>query len=734
MTVASASPEAARPHADDERDERAEPAGDPRRWSILVVLCLALLVVGIDGTIVNVALPTLVRELGASTSQLQWIVDAYTIVFASLLLICGNTGDRLGRKRCFVAGMVVFGAGSFACSQVSSPESLILFRGVQGFGAALIMPATLSILTNVFRDDAERARAIALWAGVSGLGVALGPLAGGFLLEHFWWGSIFLVNVPLVAVAIVAALLVVPESLDPHAPRLDLVGTVLSAVGLLSLLYAIIEGPNDGWGDPVIVGAFVAAVVLLGGFVVWERHTDHPLLDIGFFSNPRFTAASLAITFVFFAMFGSLFFVSQYLQFVLGYSALKSGVCLIPVAAALMVSAPLSARLVDRQGTKRVVTFGLVLVALALLLFSRVTDTSGYPLVGAVLVIIGLGMGFAMAPATDSIMGSLPPEKAGVGSAMNDTTREIGGALGVAIMGSLTASAYAANITAASGFAQLEQASPEAAAAVRDSIGGAALVAEQVPGDVGAAIQQAANDAFINALDHAVVIAALVAFGGALIAYLFLPARAQAAGAKGAGVAGPPADVEGAGAVGVAVAAEDADGDRSVDGLVAGAARRVGGADLDRSQRDRLARTTLGLLADAGMSSLTYNAISARSGVGTATLQRYWTSHVDAVTDALSEVYSEHAVPDTGDLAADLRGYLSDLAEVLAQPRTREVLGAVIAEASTDPELGRALRERVGRARRAALAERLSRGPSPWRWGSTTPSTTSSGPCCTARC
>jgi EmrB/QacA subfamily drug resistance transporter len=399
----------------------ASPPADPRRWVILAVLCVALLIVGIDGTIVNVALPTLVREIGASNSQLQWIVDAYTIVFASFLLIAGNTGDRVGRKRCLLVGLVIFGAGSFGCSRVSSAEPLIVLRGVQGLGAAFIMPATLSILTNVFRDPTERARAIALWAGVSGLGIVIGPLAGGFLLEHFWWGAVFLINVPIAIVAIVAVALVVPESKDADAPALDVLGTALSTVGLISLLFGIIEGSTRGWTDPVIIACFAGAAILLTAFVIWERRTDHPILDVRFFANPRFSAASIAVTLVFFAMFGTLFFVSQYLQFVLGYSALQSGVALIPVAAALMVAAPLSAKLVEWFGTKAVVATGLGVVALALFVFSFATTTSGYGIVAAVLILIGVGMGLAMAPATDSIMGSLPPERAGVGSAV--TTR-----------------------------------------------------------------------------------------------------------------------------------------------------------------------------------------------------------------------------------------------------------------------------------------------------------------------
>jgi EmrB/QacA subfamily drug resistance transporter len=656
------------------RDRPVGTEPNPRRWLILGVLCLALVMVGIDGTIVNVALPSLVREIGASSTDLQWIVDAYTIMFAGFLLIAGNTGDRLGRKRCLLFGLLIFVGGSLGCSLVSTPSNLILLRGVQGLGAAFIMPATLSILTNVFTDRAERSRAIGLWAGVSGLGVAIGPLVGGYLLGNFWWGSIFLVNVPLGIFAIAAVVVLVPESRDQHAPRLDLVGALLSVVGLVGLLYAIIEGPSRGWGDVVVVSLFVFAAVALTSFVFWERHTDHPILDITFFANPRFTAASVSVTLVFFALFGSLFFVSQYLQFVLGYSPLESGVRLLPVAAALMVAAPLSARLVARFGTKKIVTLGLLLTAAALLLFSRTSDTSGYPLVAAVLAIMGIGMGLAMAPATDSIMASLPPEKAGVGSAMNDTTREIGGALGVAILGTIATASYTSSITGSAGFSKLEAASPAAAQAVRDSVGSAAVVAENLPAALAHMVTAAANDAFIHALDRSVIVGAAVAALGAAVAYFFLPAHDR--------------------------------GTEPMDQLIESAAVRIG-----PEERRSLAVVTLELLADAGMSSLTYNAIAAQSGIGTATLEHYWTSRVDAVTAAVHELVESQPIPNTGDLAADLRQYVDTLGQRLSNERARRVLGALIGEAASNPELAHALRARVLAPRRDELTARLSQEP-----------------------
>ncbi|PXW28745.1 UNVERIFIED_CONTAM: EmrB/QacA subfamily drug resistance transporter [Williamsia faeni] len=651
------------------------PAGgarlDSRRWAVLGVLVFALMVVGIDGSIVNIALPTLVDELDATSSQLQWIVDAYTIVFAAFLLIAGNTGDRLGRRRFFILGLVIFGAGSLACSQVDSANALILFRGVQGFGAAFIMPATLSIIANVFTNERERARAIAVWAGVSGFGVVIGPLAGGYLLEHFWWGSIFLINVPVVTVAIVGAIVFVPESKDAHAARLDIVGAVLSVVGLITLLFGVIEGPSKGWTDPLVIGAFVVAVVSLVSFVFWERRTDHPMLELGFFANPRFTAASIAVTFVFFAMFGALFFVSQYMQFVLGYSALESGIGLLPLAASLMIAAPASAKLVPRFGTKIVVTFGLVLVAAALAVFSFVSETSGYPLVAVVLILIGVGMGLAMAPATESIMGSVPPEKAGIGSAMNDTTREIGGALGVAILGSITAAVYASTISGDPRFATVQAASPELADAVKNSVGAASFASAQLPADVANLLTAAANSAFIHALDRTVIVGAIVALLGAFIAFRYLPARSE---------------------------------DTDIERLIGGVAQKLPD---DPELRLGIAYATLGLLAEAGMSSLSYNGIASQSGISTATLKQYWGSRVDAVSDAVAEVFAAHLLPDTGDLRGDLRAYLLEVSRVLSEPRARQIIGALVSEAASDESLAAALRERVSESRRHELETRL---------------------------
>lgn len=485
-----------------------------RRWWTLAVMCLSLMVIGVDNTILNVALPTLVRDLGATTSQLQWIVDAYTLVFAGLLLTAGSLGDRFGRRRALSIGLGIFGVGSVASALVGSPNHLIATRALMGVGGALIMPATLSIISNVFTVPAERARAIAVWAGFSAVGIAIGPLSGGWLLQHFWWGSVFMVNIPIVALALLGGRLFVPESRDPSPRGLDPVGALLSIVGLVTLVWAIIEAPGRGWSQGGTLAAFALAAVLLGSFVAWELHTDHPMLDVHFFANPRFTAASMAVTMVFFALFGSMFLQTQYLQFVLGYTALQAGLRVGPVAIVLMVAAPLSARLVERVGTKAVVAAGLAIVAVSLVILSFATATSGYGPVLASMLVMGAGMGMTMAPATESIMGSLPRAKAGVGSAVNDTTRQVGGALGVAILGSLLASTYRSSL------------GTTVSAAARASVGGALQVARGLGGDQGAALARAARSAYVDGMGVGVLVAAAVALLGSFVALVFLPSRA----------------------------------------------------------------------------------------------------------------------------------------------------------------------------------------------------------------
>lgn len=501
-----------------------------RRWIGLGVLCLSLLVVGLDNTILNVALPKLADELSATTSQLQWIVDGYTLVFAGLLLTTGSLGDRYGRRTALSAGLLIFVGGSVASGLATSAQTLIVTRSIMGIGGALIMPATLSLLTNLFTDPKERAKAIGVWAGVSGIGVAIGPMLGGWLLEHFSWGSVFFVNVPVVAVALPAGYFLLPNSKAEDSPKLDPLGAVLSIVGLVSLVWAIIEAPAKGWGSTEVLAALAIGIGTLAVFIWWQRTSDHPMLDVRFFQNPRFSAANLAVTLTFFAMFGSMFVLTQFMQFVLGYTPLQAGVRSVPLALMLMIVAPQSTKVAHRFGTKLVVAGGLGVVALGLAVASTVTPELGYGRVLPAQLLLGIGIALAMAPATDSIMGSLPREKAGVGSAMNDTTRQVGGALGVAVIGSVFSSQYVPAITSKLGGLGLPAVALDAS---KDSIGGAMAVAQRIGGDpsvvdtaVGHQVADAARDAFAASMGRSLLVAAGFALVGALVALAFLPARA----------------------------------------------------------------------------------------------------------------------------------------------------------------------------------------------------------------
>jgi EmrB/QacA subfamily drug resistance transporter len=493
-----------------------------RRWLTLAVLCVSLLVIVLDNTIVNVALPTLVRDLGTSITDLQWVVDAYTLVFAGLLLTMGSLGDRFGRQGALSLGLVIFGTASAGAAFAGGVTPLIAARAVMGVGAALIMPATLSILINVFTDARERAVAIGIWSAVAGLAVALGPVSGGFLLEHFWWGSVFLVNVPIVIAALIAGKFLVPTSRNPQQPPIDWVGALLSIVGLGALVASIIEAPTNGWTDPLILAGFAVAVVGIAGFVAWELHAPEPMLDVRFFRNPRFTSATLTIAITFFALMGFIFLATQYLQFVLGYTAFEAGVRTLPYAAAMMIAAPLSSKLVEWLGTKRVVVAGMLLFGGGLLIAASVSTTTGYPRVGLAMILMGLGMGLAMPPATESIMGSLPKEHAGVGSAVNDTSREVGGALGVAVLGSILTSLYTTQLNA-----KLPAGVPTQVRDAADSSVGAAIAVSERLGAVGAPLAGLAREAFVYAMVRGALVTAAVAVVGALLAWRFLPARAM---------------------------------------------------------------------------------------------------------------------------------------------------------------------------------------------------------------
>jgi EmrB/QacA subfamily drug resistance transporter len=489
-----------------------------RRWQALIVLSVSLLVISVGNTILNVALPTMQQDLDASSSELQWIVDGYMLVYAGLLLAAGTLGDRFGRKRALMTGLSLFALGSIFAALSNGATELIASRALMGVGAAGIMPTTLSILTNIF-PSSERPKAIAIWSAVVGIGVAIGPVAGGWLIENLDWRWVFLFNLPTIAACLVGAFLLVPESRDPAKPKLDVIGAGLSVAGLTSLVWGLIEAPDRGWTDPLIVGAFGAGVAILGAFAAWERHVEEPMLELGVFRNARFSAASASITFVYFSLMGVMYFMTSYLQTVLGHSALGAGVRTLPIAGGMIVTSKAAVGLTRLAGTKAVVATGLGFVATALFLESGFTAGTTDLHLCLTLALLGAGMGLAMAPATESIMGSLPRAKAGIGSAMNDVVREVGGTLGVAVLGSLLASAYASGMHGAT--AGL---SPEATAAATDSVG----AAHQVAAQTGAAeLVVAANDAFMSAMSSTAAVAAAIALAGALVAALFLPARAR---------------------------------------------------------------------------------------------------------------------------------------------------------------------------------------------------------------
>ena len=502
---------------------------EARRWLTLLVLCVSLIVIVLDNTILNVAIPTLAHPtseggLGATTSQLQWIVDSYVIVFAGLLLTAGSLGDRFGRYKALAFGLAVFGIGSLSSAFASSATMLIATRSLMGIGGAFIMPSTLSILTNVFTRPDERAKAIGIWAGVSAVGLGIGPISGGLLLAHFWWGSIFLVNVPIVIIGLVAGYFLVPDSKDPAEAKLDPTGAGLSIAAITALLWAVIEAPTYGWTETSILAAFAVGIVLLGGFLAWEVHTPHPMLNLHFFENPRFSAASGAITITFFALFGTLFILTQFLQLVLGYSTVEAGAVLLPQAATIMVAAPASSVWVRRWGNKYVVTTGLLIVGLSYALLTQIGANATVLQVIGVTMLMGLGMGNVMAPCTDSIMGSLPRAKAGVGSAVNDTTRQFGGAVGVAVFGSLLASQYTSQVGR-----QLGTLPASVLASVKDSIGGA-LAAVQTSPEAQSRAGEIVNDAkhsFVHGMHVAVVVAMVVLLVAAAIVARFLPHRAR---------------------------------------------------------------------------------------------------------------------------------------------------------------------------------------------------------------
>ncbi len=498
----------------------------PRRWWALTVLCVPLLIVSLDTTVLNVVLPTLVRKLHATTSELQWIVDAYVLVFGGLMLVSGALADRVGRKRTFLAGLAAFAVGSTWAAFSGTVGVLIAARASMGIGAALIMPSTLSIITNMFADQGERQRALGFWAGTSGAGLALGPIVGGLLLAHFWWGSVFLINVPVALLGLLFAIPLVPDSKDPQATRLDAAGALLSITGLGLLLWAIIEAPVHGWSSALVLGAGCGGLALLAGFVMWERASAHPLLELRFFTARRFSAAILCNGLLAFGLYGSLFVLTQLLQFQLGYTPLQAGVRVLPAAGAIAVMAPLSTVLVRRLGTKLTVTGGLLIVAAGLWQISGASVATAYGGVVAGMVMLGIGAGLVIPPSTGAVMGSLPAAHTGVGSATNGACMQVSGALGVAVIGSLLSTRYQHRIDSTLAPLQIPHAIQET---IRGSLGGALTVAKEIGGISGQLLSQFARSAFISGMDLGLLVAAVVALVGAALALLALPARPASA-------------------------------------------------------------------------------------------------------------------------------------------------------------------------------------------------------------
>ncbi|MDT5203778.1 MAG: hypothetical protein QOD34_414 [Mycobacterium sp.] len=502
--------------------ERRQTEPDDRRVVALAFICLSVFVISIDTTVVNVALPTLSRELNADTSQLQWIVDAYTLVMAGLLLSAGSLSDRYGRRGWLSGGLAVFAATSVFAAQADSAGALIAARAAMGFGAAVIFPTTLGLITNIFTDPVRRAKAIGVWAAMVGVGVAVGPMTGGWLLERFWWGSIFLVNVPVAATAIVGTILFVPTSRDPAAPKVDVPGLILSCVGVTVVIYTVIEAPQWGWGSARTVTGFALATVVLMAFARWERRSLHPMLDVSVFASRRFSGGSLAVTAGFLTLFGFIFVITQYFQFIRGYNAFEAGVRLLPVAISIAVASVAGPRIVERVGSTAVVSAGLAIFAGGLAWASTADAVTPYLQIAAQMVLLGGGLGLTTAPATEAIMGSLAVDKAGIGSAVNDTTRELGGTLGVAIVGSVFASVYSHRIDSATALATLPA---SVRSAMEHSMAAAYRVIAQLPAGQAASVRGAVDHAFLGGMRVGSLVCAGIALMAAILVAALLPAR-----------------------------------------------------------------------------------------------------------------------------------------------------------------------------------------------------------------
>ncbi|MFE1292096.1 DHA2 family efflux MFS transporter permease subunit [Streptomyces sp. NPDC058751] len=490
---------------------------DPRRWWALGALVASMLVLGFDMTILNVALPTMARDLGATTGEQQWMADAYVVVFAALMLPAGLLGDRFGRRRMLIAGLGVFFAGSLAGSLTDDVTWVIAARALMGVGGALVTPLALSVLPSLFAPD-ERTKAVGIVSAGSTLGLPLGPIVGGWLLDHFWWGSVFLINLPMAALGILACVLLLPETRDPASPRVDALSTALTASGLGLLIYAIIEAPTRGWGDPLVLATAAASVVLIAGLVLRERRMTRPMLDMGLLAHRGFLFNTLAATLVMFVLSGLMFVLPPYLQAVLGNDALGTGVRLLPLMGGLMVAARAAQPVVDRFGARAVVSTGLVVLAFAAFLGSRTTADSGYGFTALWLSVAGAGFGLAVVPAMSGALATLPSDRAGSGSGLLMTLRQVGGAIGIALLGSLLAGAFRDRLDVTG--------LPAAAAdTAGDSVVAAHLIAEQAGS---AHLAASANGAYVHGMTLALLVCGIAALVSALLAAVLLPGTTAA--------------------------------------------------------------------------------------------------------------------------------------------------------------------------------------------------------------